>query len=271
MTTQAVADLCWAINTPSLIEGEDVMPCPEITPGDIDADHLERFIDQRQGSYRVGRYFETLIEYWLRHVRKLDVTARGMQLRDGKITVGEIDFLYRDEQDALVHCETTVKFFLCVPGHSPSEFPGPNANDNYESKLTKLFEDQLVRSERFIPEVELRLGIMKGMLFYRAGNPTADVPPRLSPAHQRGAWLRVDEIESLGGDAFAIATKPNWLAPVVDADVMSRDEVGRALESHFEKSDQPIMLSSRDATDVRTEVQRLFVVSPTWPLTGAPA
>lgn len=242
------------------------MPCPEIDAADVDADHLEAFLDQRPGSYRVGRYFEALVEYWLRHVRKLEIIAASMQLKDGKVTVGEIDFLYRDEEHALVHCEATVKFFLCVPGHSPSEFPGPNANDNYEAKLTKLFDDQLGRSEQFVPEVEQRLGIMKGMLFYRKGDPTVAVPQRLSPAHQRGGWLRVNELDALSGEVFAIAPKPNWLAPQVDATLLSATELTNNLTAHFGATDHPMMISARSSTDSAIEVERIFVVDETWPM-----
>lgn len=241
------------------------MPCPEVDPADVDADHLSAFLSEREGSYRVGRYFEALVEYWLRHVRKLEITAASMQLKDGKVTVGEIDFLYRDEEGVLVHCEAAVKFFLCVPGHSPSEFPGPNANDNYEAKLTKLFDKQLGRSEQYVPEVESRLGIMKGMLFYRQGDPEVAAPPRLSPTHQRGGWLRVNELDSLSDDGFVIATKPHWLAPQIDSVVLSKDELGATLTTHFAQTDQPVMVSCRGADDHTMEINRLFVVDTAWP------
>ncbi len=265
MISQAVADLCWAVNSPSLVDGLHVMPPAVVEADSVDAEHLEHFLSEQHASYRVGRYFESLIEYWLGHIRKHEITARGLQLRDGKITVGELDFLYRDEAGVLVHCEAAVKFFLCVPGHTPSEFPGPNANDNLEAKITKLFDTQLTRSAEHVPDVGKRLGLMKGMLFSRNGDDDVAAPQRLSPAHLRGSWVRLDEIDSLPGDRFAIAGKPHWLAPQVDADVLPKDDLARYLQAHFDQTDQPVMISSRSAGDEAVEVDRLFVVSATWP------
>lgn len=262
---QGARDLCWAINTASLVDGDGVAPTPAISFDAIDQAHLASFLSEQGSVHRVGRYFEQLIHYWLAHVRQVEVVATGLQLKDGKITVGEIDFLYRDEQGALTHCEASVKYFLCAPGTSPSEFPGPNARDNFEAKSTKLFEKQLPASEGRIDGIRSRHGLVKGLIFYRDGEPDVERPVRLAQDHQRGRWLRADELSTLRASegVFAIATKPHWLAPQVDAELMEPDVMVARLKDHFMGPAHPVMVSERDRFG--SEVARLCVVPGPWP------
>lgn len=263
--SQAAFDLCWTVNSPSLVDGPDVAPTPKISIDAVDDEHLEVFLRDQTPGHRVGRYFEQLIHYWLRYIRQVEVVGTGLQLKDGKITVGEIDFLYRDESDTLVHCEASVKFFLCAPGATPSEFPGPNARDNFEAKSTKLFEKQLPASEGRIDGIGARHGLVKGMIFYRAGEPEVAAPARLTDNHMRGMWLRANETERLGsvGQLFAIAPKPHWLAPEVDVELKDGESLIKQLGEHFDGPAHPVMVSARNLDG--SEANRLFVVPDHWP------
>ena len=265
MPTQAALDLCWAVNSPSLVDGPNVAPTPPITLDAIDHEHLDAFLQEQQPGHRVGRYFEQLIHYWLRHIRQVEVVATGLQLKDGKITVGEIDFLYRDEFDVLVHCEASVKFFLHAPGTTPSEFPGPNARDNFEAKTTKLFEKQLPASEGRVDGVQTRHGLIKGMIFYRDDEVAATPPARLAKGHLRGSWIRANEKASLlaRDQPFSIAPKPLWLAPDERAVLRDADAMITVLTEHFAGPAHPVMLSCRESDGV--EVDRVFVVPDRWP------
>lgn len=267
--SQAALDLCWAINSPALISGADVAPTPSISIESIDQEHLADFLSYQDAVHRVGRYFEQLIEYWLRHVRLVEVVATGLQLKEGKITVGEIDFLYRDESDVLVHMEATVKFFLCVPGMQPSEFPGPNARDNFEAKSNKLFDKQLLASIGRIDGVGARHGLVKGMIFYHQNEPEVATPPRLADDHLRGRWLRASEVDALAqsGHSYAMASKPNWLAPAADSTCLTGDDLTAHLTKHFAGPAHPVMLSERNGGEVddpNAEVARIFVVADSW-------
>jgi len=265
--TQAAHDLCWAINSPSLVDGPDVAPTPPIDFDSVDHDHLNAFLEEQGSLHRVGRYFEQLIHYWLRHVRKVEVVATGLQLKDDKITVGEIDFLHRDEAGTLVHCEASVKFFLCAPGTEPSEFPGPNARDNFEAKSTKLFDKQLPASTGYIDGIGARLGLVKGMIFYHRDEPDAELPARLPEGHAKGRWLRESELASLNvaDHCFVVAQKPHWLAAEVDPDPLSHNDLTSWLGHHFANAAHPVMISARTNTNPEVEQQRLFVVSSRWP------
>ncbi len=273
MYAQQVLDLCWVVNSPSLIDGSAVATCAPLDPAHVDPEHLAAFLGDEPPPRRVGRYFEQLLHYWLAQVRGVDVVANGLQLRDGKITVGEIDFLYRDDEGALTHCETSVKFFLCAPGHEPSAFPGPNARDNFERKVAKLFDKQLRASEGRVEGIDRREGLIKGMIFYRSDGVVAARPDRLADGHLRGTWCRAHEIAQLGafGERYAVVEKPFWLAPVATAPVLSIAGLERRLAVHFAGPAHPLMLSVRSATDPTTECQRVIVVDTAWPDVGEPA
>lgn len=270
--SQAALDLCWAINSPSLVRGADVTSMPLISLESIDQEHLANFLKDQNVVHRVGGYFEQLIHYWLRHVRNVDVVATGLTLKDDKITVGEIDFLYRDESDTLVHTEVAVKYYLCAPGTEPSEFPGPNARDNFEAKSTKLFDKQLAASVGRVDGVGARHGVLKGMIFYHQDEPDVARPARLSDGHLRGAWLRATDINTFAESdhGYAIAGKPYWLAPCADAKLLSGAELIEHLNEHFAGQAHPVMVSKRSkngADDAHCEVGRLFVVNDSWPNT----
>lgn len=268
MPSQAAFDLCWVANSPSLVTGTDLVPMSSLELESVDDEHLAQFLTTQRQSRSVGRYFETLLHYWLAHVRGFEIVAHGLQLNDDKITVGEVDFLYRDEAGALVHCEASVKFFLCAPGTEPSEFPGPNARDNFEAKVTKLFDKQLQASVGRIDDVTHRLGVVKGMIFYRPGDPEAAVPERLCAEHLRGRWVRAAQLADLAesGSPCVLVDKPHWLAPVVDAESRPVAEVQRSLRAHFAADETPRLVSVRSADDPASEIDRCFVVSDKWPM-----
>ena len=258
---------CGVLQSPSLVGGAEAIGTVAIDEGSIDSAALEAFIAERPG-HRVGRYFETLVHFWLKHVRKVEMVGAGVQIRDGKRTLGEIDFLFRDEEGRLNHCEAAVKFFLHHPSDSGSHFPGPNASDNFELKTDRLFGHQLHISEEHYPEVEVRMAFVRGQIFYKAGiDAPTSLPARMAPDHLRGTWLRESELANLDvyEDAVGrIADKPHWLAPVIGALRLPMPELTSQLSAHFARSDHPVMVDIM-TSDAGLEIQRLFVTSDLWP------
>ena len=280
MCQQAVRDLKWAIESPSLIEHpavESISISPSRTVDDVDPDDLRSFLEH-QTSHRVGYYFESLVHYWLLKIRDVHFVGKRLQIQDGKRTVGELDFLYRDEEGALTHMETAVKFFLHFPedNSSRSHFIGPNAADNFERKMNRLFDHQLPVSQQLYPDIEKRVAYVKGRMFY---HPTQNVPEvlptPLAADHLRNTWLRCSEVDWFhqkhADCAFRILRKPLWLANErVGSDecstLMSVAELTKSLASHFTESNHPNLvgiLESRGSQFV--EVARVFVVEDGWP------
>ncbi len=267
MTSQALLDLEWVLTSTSLVDDPRALGAVPFDASDVDADHLDAFLAAR-GEHRVGRYFEHLMHYWLAHVRKVDVVEVGMQIIDNdRRTLGEIDFLYRDEQGELTHCEVAVKFFLHYPNDDGSHFPGPAARDNFERKANQLFDVQLELSQQHVPDVTKRVGIVKGRVFHQVGAPEpTGLPHRLNPNCLGGAWVSekdVANLDTFGDVGFHFVQKPHWFAPLHDAEIVSRADFLAQLSNHFDGPAYPVMLSLR-ASD-GTEVERCFVVPDAWP------
>jgi len=271
MASQAALDLLWLVNSPSFVTGDMVAAPHRLNSAEIDEVHLGDYLADRP-VYRVGRYFENLLQYWLSHIRGVEIEAAGRQILDGKRTIGEIDFLYRNETDQLVHCEASVKFFLHHPIEGQSHYPGPNASDNFELKTAKLFDQQLPLSEVYVPEVELREAFVKGIVFYHVtADEPGERPGRMAADHLRGEWLRASELDLLttrGDVVCAVAEKPNWLAPPTGP-AFPPETLASELVTHFAgPRPHPVMVSLRDP-ETLDERARLFVVSDLWPARSA--
>lgn len=296
-------DLAWVIASPVMLQDNDaarpsfsasacqdafVQALPQLEELERDPSPLLSYLEQLPG-HRVGRYFEALTNYWLRRLTSFDVVTNNLQLRSGKQTLGEIDFLFRDGKQ-LVHWEAAVKYYLQLkPGCPDDEFIGPNTADNLASKLGRLFEKQLPRST---PEnLALALGALegshsirrqafvKGWLFYHCSESSSgELPSHLNPNHLKGFWSRhgEDPLPANSQDArWALLAKPYWLAPLFNPDpetLITREQIGLLLESHFNTRESPLLVAQLQRNDSGyQEILRGFVVPPRWPhLTNPP-
>lgn len=272
-------DLIWAVNSPALIhqgclgaERYEAVIC-QLSQEEIDGDHLRNQMSTHP-ERRVGRYFEKLIEYWIRHVRGCKVIAHSKQLRVGKRTIGEIDFLYRDERQQLCHLETTVKFYLQVrrEPNGPVEYVGPNASDTLSRKTERLFTHQLPMSATDFPEIERRQYMMKGRIFYR-DTELPDPDNHLAENHLRGRWIWAHEAaEFLRANRirYRVATKPHWLAEdslnSSSPDVLTAEEASDCIQEHAVRGGRAVLLIGLRSDSGRLiESTRTFVVPNDWP------
>ena len=293
----SVRDLAWVIASPTMLQTH-VPRRPVFSTRDCsdafakalaklqqleeDPAPLLSYLEQFDG-HRVGRYFEALTHYWLQHLAGLEVVANNLQLRDGKQTVGEIDFLFR-ENEQLIHWEVAVKYYLqLVPGCEEHEFIGPNTADNLESKMKRLFEEQLLRSTeqnltRALGNLDgtdsiKRQAFIKGWLFYRGYPETSgSFPSLLNPDHLKGFWIHHGEDElptEIQGALWTVLEKPYWLAPKLSATtdgLITRDQLELLLKSHFNTKESPLLVAQLEPCESGyLERLRGFVVSPQWP------
>ena len=261
----AVRDLLWAINSPSLIEGESAVGRLEVEK--IDLGLLQVFLGAHR-SFKVGHYFESLVHFWLEKVRRVEMVAHRRQIKNSDRTLGELDFVFRDEQERLNHWETAVKFYLFDPDNevNGSRFIGPNTADTLERKLDRLLQHQLPLSACEFPEVEIRRAFVKGWLYRNPFHTVdGDLPNGVSPDHLAGVWIRHAQADWLdrfdNGTEFQILEKPHWLA-ASPAPVMDVNNLLGRLDAHFESQKQSIHVGiSVDGV----ELERLFVVPDRWP------
>ncbi len=229
-------DLIWALNSPSLLaDGHCSLAANEAAdPSQIDPDEVVSFI-LRQPTRRVGRYFERLLYFYLSRIRRADIIASGLQIRDDSRTLGELDFVFQTRSPTgsgqhsdsfLTHWETAVKFYLWCPDQTVegSHLIGPNAADTLERKVARLLHHQLplgqtaqateaLRNARHTldsspatvdVEKPMSQAFVKGRIFYPAqfdqshGSYTECSPPdQLSSAHLRGVWIKESQLDLL--------------------------------------------------------------------------
>lgn len=267
---QQLRDLQWVAQSRSFIAGTHVaaplLPADQAMP-DVDAAQLSAFLAERS-SHRVGYYFEALLLFWLQEVCGLEIVGAGMQIREAKRTVGELDLVFRDEQGALTHWEASVKFFLHHPRPATSHFPGPNARDNFEAKMAKLFDQQLPLSVEHLPEVTVRQAVVKGTAFYHPTIARPDaLPERMALDHATGVWIRSSEMSVIANGAWTVglvATKPWWLAPPTSQAWIPKEQLIAGLRVHFADVGHPVMVwLATSADDVTPSCW--FVVGDNWP------
>lgn len=93
----------------------------------------------------LGRRIECFFDYYISFLTDEEVLLRNTPIRQGKVTIGEIDFLLRNRVSGQIsHVELMYKFYLYDPGISEElqRWIGPNRRDTLCKKLKKLKEQQ---------------------------------------------------------------------------------------------------------------------------------
>lgn len=296
----AVRDLAWVIGSASLLagDGDDRVSdawcrlawydrIPWLRELDRSPERLNDWLAARR-SPLLGHYFESLIEYWLRHWRRMTVHAVRLPVRWGERDIGEFDLLFRDRfRDIDYHWECAVKFFLRYRHADGSdEWLGPNPRDTLQRKWHKVFDQQLPLAGHPAAEpllAQLGIGVLrskafiKGYLFSPASGDwrrPESVPPEGSPYPLRGWWCHAAELEAIpvtsGESRWFSLSRFQWLSPVRSREVspgMGHEAMQALLRQHFAGSDRPLLLAElrRDGSGLWREASRGFVVADHWP------
>lgn len=77
---------------------------------------------------KLGRYFQMLVSDWLHHVHDIRDIKQSLQGQNHNQTVGEFDFLFRDQRaQRRYHFEVAIKFCLRHGnGQSLADYWGPS-------------------------------------------------------------------------------------------------------------------------------------------------
>ena len=276
----------WAINSPSLLD------FPQVRDYILHAQHQEDLAaillkeDENPtavdahfaglGPMPMGRYFEQLLFYILARDPQYEILAENRQLFDGKITIGELDLVVRNNESGVTeHWEIALKFYLQVENNSaPLHMLGPSTKDNLQKKLVKLMEAQLPLSlkaeiQKEFPAVQAKL-FVKGIFFY-PWQKSACISEGVNPQHLQGAWLKLAEMEALKsfGTAWQLKTKPAWIGGEAYAqarDLLTFSEVKTACENELEKSGRPQLIALFKEEQGQWQAnEHFFIVGNTWP------
>ena len=217
---------------------------------------------------RLGHYAENLLAFYFKW--RGELVAHSVQVR-AHTTIGEFDFLL-NTPDGFEHWEFACKFYLFVePAQQLSDFVGPNLMDNLNDKSHKIIDAQLALglhkdAQKYLENpLSAAKALLKGWLFYPASN-----SPGLSevePLHCRGIWCRLSDLNTIGGDRFAVLSRLNWLAPAkmgLEGSI-SKNQLHARLTQQFLTDSRPVLIAQLAESDgYLLENERIFVVPDDW-------
>lgn len=177
---------------------------------------------------KLGHLYEDALTQLIESSNKLSLIERGVQVfDDDKKTIGELDFVIKDEQsDRYIHLELAVKFYLAVPTQNGWRYPGPDIRDNWPRKLNRMRQHQFVLSKHSLAQALLnkKFGIDKieaqqliyGAFFYpiNAHPETLPRPEHTLERKRVGQWLFSDEWNTYFPDTKEVLFIPKTLWPL---------------------------------------------------------
>lgn len=173
----------------------------------------------------LGRRMEYYFRYYIEKLSHHRILAANLQIRQDKITLGELDFLVQNENSREIsHVELVYKFYLYDPSF-PSEtdrWIGPNRRDSLLKKLERLRDHQfpllfrkdtqeILGSLQINPEEVTQKICFKAHLFLPYTLRTHELP-LINQECIAGRWVRATEFtfEEFGNQFFYIPKKENW-------------------------------------------------------------
>ncbi len=273
----------WAVQSPVLCLPEPAL-CRQLAdesealfarlrsdPGQLPASLWER------RRVPIGRYFESLIAYWLEQVPSVTGLRQNLAIHVAGRTLGELDLLF-EREGQLFHWELAVKLYLGTEdGCSEELWLGPRARDRLDKKLAKLHERQLPlfthsEAQAALEELGLRGArsemLVKGILFHphhRWRRGLMHHPPTVNAAHERGWWLRVRDAGELAMDHglhYQELEKPDWLGPARKKNTVPAAQLKAWLHARLDRDSSPPLVAVFD--DEGKEQHRGFVVPDDW-------
>ncbi|MBU6376560.1 MAG: DUF1853 family protein [Bdellovibrionales bacterium] len=288
---RAVEELLWALLSPSLLEDSllpvvsdqecqswfSTLQLSSLRPELLEKSLVE-FLSSKRRTGRLGNAFEDLLEFGLTHLLHVERFSRGVAIREGRETIGELDFLFAwpgFQVASFEHWEAAVKFYMCIaPAPEMATdarfFVGQALLDRLDLKLDLTFQRQLLlpHDPRALETLKQRgydgpirsRAFFKGRLFYPLAWQGKDIPiPRsVSNRHERGWWLAWDRdqaLESLRTQVvkysefgWLLIPKSHWLLPrarqELSSDLILSDEgLSSSLEQHFSESDNALQIA----------------------------
>ena len=246
-----VRDLAWVMMSPSLLKnkgwGRDQVSAEWCSAQasihfdwlrglDTNPEPLHRALDGfiHGSSYKLGLYFEQLVHIWLQHIPDCVQLRHSLQVHENGRTLGECDFIWQDKVGLLQHWELALKFYCRSQATKDEQvWLGPNPRDNLQKKLSKLFTEQRLLSNKRPCQSQLsrlfpnalsndceQSVLLRGYLFY----PSHEWPHQyLSPDsiaqhHTSGWWCTRSALqipcENNKLSRYVILPRIRWLAPI---------------------------------------------------------
>lgn len=220
----------------------------------------------------LGKRIEYFFEAYLNSFTEEQVLAKNVQVRSGKITVGELDFLLKNRRTGEIsHVELVYKFYVYDPALPAEEqrWIGPNKKDTLVKKLSKLKSQQfplLFKEETkpLLDTLEIRTQNIKQKVCFLA-NLFIPLPlmnknfPIINNECIQGFWIKYSEFNetSFGAFKFFSPKKQDWvIAPKNGTIWFSFSEIKQQLKTLLDRQKSPLLWMKIN----QKEYSRFFVV-----------
>lgn len=203
---------------------------------------------------RLGKWVEQFIIYQLKKDSHIEILEENFQIKEGKITIGELDLLFLKDKEPC-HLEIIYKFYLYDSTMASNDtldyWIGPNRNDTLRYKLKKLKEKQLPLLYKCQTEpLILKHGIdlktikqrvcFKAQLFLPYNSQDITISP-LNASCVSGCYISFDKINELKNFDFYIPSKLEWLSvPKLEVPWQSFKEAKQELKEFKESKRSPL-------------------------------
>lgn len=290
----SVRDMAWIALSPALLDSQ-LLPIRDPLQGSVWRDDPEQLLHAlsrldlepapltaligESADRRLGNYYERLWHALLQLAPDTRVLAHNIALRDGAHTFGELDLIMQAADDAIVHLELAIKFYLARPELQPADSStsdpanwwGVDPRDNLANKLQRLREHQLPLAQRLtelatahraLPLPDCSAAWLQGGLFQHLHDPMPPVPGQQPAATLH--WCHRHELKALNaGQRWLPMAHKAWLMPpeptraaALGAAQMRAlsDQAGRKRAVMFCRAGQAAL-----------ESERLLCVDDVWP------
>lgn len=220
---------------------------------------------------RLGKMVERFFSAIVNSNSRFRILAENLQIIEGGITLGEIDFIIEDLQNQeIIHIELVHKFYLFNPDNESIEtrhFVGPNLNDSLEKKLSKLKDKQFpIVLDPFCQKLLLESGIIgdglkqkllfTGSLYihFREQRPIK----LLNKDCIVGVWMNLKELKEIHEDEnqYQIPNKTDWLSDPQECLNWKEPAIfWNTLKKETENNYSPMIWKKS-----KTKIESLFVV-----------
>lgn len=287
-------DLEWVIASPPIIQGwqqqqnwtessfwraESKNFHTQYQQLDTSPDTLNELL-QQQHDHRLGHRFETLLSFWFETNQRYQIIAQNLQINDGNKTLGEFDFIVKDQlTNSTQHWEVACKFYLGI-GNTQyrKNWVGPMLKDRLSLKYKAMKNRQSLLSEQPVAQQKLkqlnihidqRICLMKGRLFYPLQQAHTPPPTISNNNHQRGWWARPGDFQQHFKSKkmqWRPLKKNQWLA-------LQRNEYSNVNHTtdeilHFfltERQQHPLcIVGFANNDESHEELVRVFLVAKDW-------
>ncbi len=219
-----------------------------------------------------GKKMERLFSHYISQSTRYSILAENLQLIENKQTIGELDFLIKDnELQQVIHLEIACKFYIYRPGLSPNKMGGwigPNKKDKLIDKLAKLKERQFPLlnhpvAHRKLQEFKISSDSIRQQLFlpgilFTPKNFNDDVG-HVNPKAIQGFWLTKEQFhkDDFRNCQLAIPEKENWMVdPSHNSDWLPLEKIRKLVAEKHQNQRSP-MVWRKTSSD---EFERFFVL-----------